>query len=104
MQYPQKQRPMQKPIQKPLIPQSAPVVEEEQEVETTSKLVEKVKDLLIRFEELKIQNSTLRQELVTVKAQSELKDGQIEKLEEDLINRDIESEELFGRIEEVLKR
>jgi len=78
--------------------------EELKEEVTVNKLSEKVNDLLVRFEELKTQNSTLRQEVVTLKAQNEAKNAQIEKLEEDLMNKDIESDDIFSKIEEVLKR
>ncbi len=71
---------------------------------TVNKLAEKVDDLLVRFEEIKSQNNTLRQEVVTLKAQHEVKNVQIEKLEEDLMNKDIESDDIFSKIEEVLKR
>jgi cell division protein FtsB len=78
--------------------------EELKEEITVNKLSEKVNDLLVRFEEMKSQNSTLRQEVVTLKAQNEAKNVQIEKLEEDLMNKDIESDDIFSKIEEVLKR
>lgn len=78
--------------------------EEAQEEVTVNKLSEKVNDLLVRFEELKTQNNTLRQEVVTLRAQNEVKNSQIEKLEEDLMNKDIESDDIFSKIEEVLKR
>ena len=78
--------------------------EELKEEVTISKLATKVNDLLTRFEELKTQNDTLRQDVVTLKAQNQAKDAQIEKLEEDLMNKDIESDDIFSKIEEVLKR
>ena len=78
--------------------------EELKEEITVNKLSEKVNDLLVRFEEMKSQNSTLRQEVVTLKAQNEAKNVQIDKLEEDLMNKDIESDDIFSKIEEVLKR
>ncbi len=78
--------------------------EELKEEITVNKLSEKVNDLLVRFEEMQSQNSTLRQEVVTLKAQNEAKNIQIEKLEEDLMNKDIESDDIFSKIEEVLKR
>ena len=71
---------------------------------TVSKLVEKVNDLLSRFEDLKAQNSTLRQEVMTLKAQNEAKDAQILKLQEELTAKNIESDDILGRIEEVLRR
>ena len=78
--------------------------EELKEEVTVSKLSQKVNDLLVRFEEMKSQNDTLRQEVVTLKAQHEAKNIQIEKLEEDLMNKDIESDDILSKIEEVLKR
>ena len=71
---------------------------------TVSKLVEKVNDLLKRFEEIRSQNDALRQEIITLKAQNEAKDSQILKLQEELTNKNIESEDILGRIEEVLRR
>jgi len=71
---------------------------------TVNKLSEKVNDLLVRFEEMKSQSHNLRQEVVTLKAQNEAKSIQIGKLEEDLMNKDIESDDIFSKIEEVLKR
>ncbi len=71
---------------------------------TVSKLVEKVNDLLSRFEEIKSQNETLRQEVVTLKAQNEAKDAQILKLQEELTTKNIESDDILGKIEEVLRR
>ena len=44
---------------------------------TVSKLVEKVNDLLKRFEDVRFQNDALRQEVMTLKAQNEAKDSQI---------------------------
>ena len=78
--------------------------EELKEEVTVNKLSEKVNDLLVRFEEMKSQNDTLRQEVITLKAQNEVKNSQINRLEEDLMNKDIESDDIFSKIEEVLKR
>ncbi len=71
---------------------------------TVSRLVEKVNDLLRRFEEMKSQNESLRQEVMTLKAQNEAKDIQISKLQEELTAKNIESDDILGRIEEVLRR
>ncbi len=78
--------------------------EELKEEVTVNKLADKVNDLLVRFEDIKSQNDRLRQEVVTLKAQNEAKNIQIEKLEEDLMNKNIESDDIFIKIEEVLKR
>ncbi len=71
---------------------------------TVSRLVEKVNDLLKRYEDLKAQNDVLRQEVMTQKAQNEAKDSQIFKLQEELTNKNIESDDILGRIEEVLRK
>jgi len=71
---------------------------------TVSKLVEKVNDLLKRFEDVRFQNDALRQEVMTLKAQNEAKDSQIFKLQEELTNKNIESDDILGRIEEVLRK
>jgi len=71
---------------------------------TVSKLVEKVNDLLKRYEDIKSQNDALRQEVMTQKAQNEAKDSQIFKLQEELTNKNIESDDILGRIEEVLRK
>lgn len=78
--------------------------EELKEEITVNRLSEKVNDLLVRFEEMKSQNNILRQEVVTLKAQHEAKNIQIEKLEDDLMNKNIESDDILSKIEEVLKR
>lgn len=71
---------------------------------TVNKLSEKINDLLLRFGEMKQQNQSLRQEVITLQAQNEMKDKEIAKLEEDLINKDIESDDIFAKIEEVLRK
>ena len=71
---------------------------------TVSRLVEKVNDLLKRFEDVRSQNDALRQEVMTLKAQNEAKDSQIFKLQEELTNKNIESDDILGRIEEVLRK
>lgn len=71
---------------------------------TVNNLSEKVNDLLVRFTDIQQQNQILRQEVVTLRAQNEMKDTQIAKLEEDMINKDIESDDIFAKIEEVLRK
>ena len=71
---------------------------------SVSRLVDKVNDLLARYEEMKSQNESLRQEVMTLKAQNEAKDIQISKLQEDLTTKNMESDDILGRIEEVLRK
>jgi len=78
--------------------------EEFKEEVTVNRLAQKVNDLVIRFEEMKSQNEALRQEIVTLKAQNEAKNIQIEKLETNLMSNNIESDDIFSKIEEVLRR
>lgn len=75
-----------------------------EENQSVSSLVSKVEDLLQKFEELRTHNEELRQELVSLKAQNEAKDNQINKLQEDLRTKEVESEDIFGKIEAVLGR
>ncbi|EAH9138676.1 hypothetical protein EXD42_08710, partial [Campylobacter jejuni] len=49
-------------------------------------------------------NEALRNELVSVKAQNEAKSNQIMRLEEELKSRNIESEDIYKKIEAVLGR
>ncbi|MDX1808887.1 MAG: hypothetical protein R3331_05065 [Sulfurospirillaceae bacterium] len=71
---------------------------------TVSKLSEKINNLLTRFEDLKAQNESLMQQVMTLKAENEAKSAQIEKLEEDVMNKDMEADDILGKIEEVLRR
>ncbi len=80
------------------------MLEEFKEETKTKKLSEKIDDLLTRFEIMRSENEKLRQEIVTLKAQSESKNIQISKLEEDLMSKDIEFDDIFSKIEEVLRR
>lgn len=75
-----------------------------EESQSVNSLVSKVEDLLTKYEELRDRNEELRQELVSVKAQNEAKDTQINKLQEELRSREMESEDIFGKIEAVLGR
>jgi len=69
-----------------------------------NQLSAKVNDLLGVFEELQIQNENFRQEIVTLKAQSEAKSVQITKLEEELAQKNQEADDILGKIEAVLKK
>lgn len=69
-----------------------------------NQLSTKVNDLLGAFEELQIQNENFRQEIVTLKAQSEAKSVQIAKLEEELAQKNQEADDILGKIEAVLKK
>ena len=75
-----------------------------EEMKPVNKLSSKIEDLLIKFEEMKRQNEALRHELVSVKAQNEAKDAQITKLQEELRHKDMETDDIFGKIEAVLGR
>lgn len=75
-----------------------------EENQSVSSLVGKVEDLLARYEQMCAQNDELRQELVSVKAQNEAKDLQINKLQEEIRSRELESEDILSKIESVLDK
>ena len=63
---------------------------------------DKVNELIEKYNEVCEENENLRNELVSVKAQNEAKSNQIMRLEEELKSRNIESEDIFKKIEAVL--
>ncbi|WP_333805173.1 hypothetical protein [Sulfurospirillum sp.] len=75
--------------------------EEERNISTLS---QKITELLEKYKDLLAQNEALRQEVVKAKALAEAKNVQISKLEQDLINKDVNSDDLLSKIEAVLGR
>jgi len=65
-------------------------------------LSKKIDEVLARIKTLEEENNNLRNELVSVKAQNEAKDAQIAKLDEELMMKDLEIEEVIGKIETML--
>ena len=65
-------------------------------------LSKKIDEVLAQMRTLKEENARLRNELVAVKAQNEAKDAQIAKLNEELAMKDLEIEEVIGKIEAIL--
>ncbi|WP_300367832.1 hypothetical protein [Hydrogenimonas sp.] len=65
-------------------------------------LAKKIDEIVARLKTLEEENSRLRNELVSVKAQNEAKDVQIGKLTEELTMKDLEIEEVIGKIEAIL--
>ena len=65
-------------------------------------LTDKVNDLLARYNEICEENESLRNELISVKAQNEAKTNQIARLEEDLRTKNTESDDVIRKIEAVL--
>lgn len=72
--------------------------------QTINVLTQKIGELIEKYQELQAQNEFLRQELVKEKAQSEAKSVQIAKLENDLISKDVNADDLLSKIEAVLKK
>ena len=72
--------------------------------QTINVLTQKIGELVEKYQELQTQNEFLRQELVKEKAQSEAKSVQIAKLENDLISKDVNADDLLSKIEAVLKK
>ena len=65
-------------------------------------MADKVNELIEKYNEVCEINENLRNELVSVKAQNEAKSNQILRLEEELKSRNIESEDIYKKIEAVL--
>ena len=65
-------------------------------------LAEKIDQIVAKLKALEEQNAALRNELVSVKAQNEAKDAQIAKLNDELVMKDLEIEEVIGKIEALL--
>ncbi len=69
---------------------------------TLEKLDEKVSSILQKYNTLKNENATLQTEVATLKAEKELKDQQILKLEDDNTMKELEIEEIVSKIEGIL--
>ncbi|PHQ55217.1 MAG: hypothetical protein COA30_07270 [Sulfurimonas sp.] len=69
---------------------------------TLEKLDEKVSYILSKYHELKNENETIRNELITLKGQREIQDQEIDKLTEQNIMKDLEIEEIVNKIESIL--
>ncbi|QKG29573.1 MULTISPECIES: hypothetical protein [unclassified Campylobacter] len=65
-------------------------------------LTDKVNDLLVKYNEICDENEALRNELIALKAQNEAKTNQILRLEDELKNKNIESDDIVRKIEAVL--
>lgn len=65
-------------------------------------LTDKINELLERYNELKETNESLRNELVSVKAQNEAQKNEIARLEGELKTKNVESEDIAKKIEAVL--
>ena len=65
-------------------------------------LTDKVNDLLVRYNEICSENESLRNELISLKAQNEAKSNQILRLEEEVKSKNIESDDIVRKIEAVL--
>lgn len=75
--------------------------EEERNISTLS---QKITELLEKYKDLLAQNEALRQEVVKAKALAEAKNVQVAKLEQDLINKDVNADDLLSKIEAVLNK
>lgn len=65
-------------------------------------LSKKIDEVLARIKAVEEENNNLRNEIVALKAQNEAKDAQIAKLDEELVMKDLEIEEVIGKIETML--
>jgi len=69
---------------------------------TIEVLADKVSQVLEKHNSLQSENDTLRNELVALKGQAEVKDQEIEKLTEQNVMKDLEIEEIVNKIESIL--
>ena len=65
-------------------------------------LSQRIDELIEKYKEMMEENETLRQEVVKVKALNEAQRVQISKLEQDVISKDINADDLLSKIEAVL--
>ena len=73
-----------------------------EQLSVIEQLAQKIDALIARMKMLEEENGRLRNELVAVKAQNEAKDAQIAKLNDELAMKDLEIEEVIGKIEAIL--
>ncbi|NPA29132.1 MAG: hypothetical protein GXO33_03000 [Epsilonproteobacteria bacterium] len=66
------------------------------------KLAQKIDGMIVKLKNLEDENAMLRNELMAAKAQNEAKDAQIAKLNDELAMKDLEIEEVIGKIEAIL--
>jgi len=71
-------------------------------ISVIEQLSKKIDGVLARIRTLEEENGRLRNELVAVKAQNEAKDAQIDRLNDELAMKDLEIEEVIGKIEAIL--
>jgi chromosome segregation ATPase len=71
-------------------------------ISVIEQLSKKIDEILARIRMLEEENGRLRNELVAVKAQNEAKDAQIDRLNDELAMKDLEIEEVIGKIEAIL--
>lgn len=69
---------------------------------TLEKLSEKVSEIVQRYNAVNEENDQLRSELVTLKAEKEIKDQEIERLLEQNTMKDLEIEEIVNKIESII--
>jgi SMC interacting uncharacterized protein involved in chromosome segregation len=73
-----------------------------EEKTTLQRLGEKVAQMLQQYDALRSENELLRNEVVTLKAESEAKTSQIGRMEEELVQKELEIEEIVNKIESIL--
>jgi len=74
----------------------------EKKITTLEKLDEKVSSILQKYNTITKENEAMRAEIVTLKADGELKKQQIAKLEDDNTMKELEIDEIVNKIEGIL--
>jgi regulator of replication initiation timing len=75
-----------------------------EEERSVSVLAAKINELIEKYKEVVAENETLRQEVVKAKALNEAQRVQIAKLEQDVIYKDVNADDLLSKIEAVLNK
>ncbi|WP_456380924.1 hypothetical protein [Hydrogenimonas sp.] len=71
-------------------------------ISVIEQLSRKIDELIARMRTLEEENARLRNELVSAQARSEAQSAEIEKLNDELALKDLEIEEVIGKIEAML--
>ena len=68
------------------------------------RLNKKLEDLIVRYEELVAENANLKNDIVSLERANEEKEKEILRLNEEMELKDLELEEILGKIESLLNR
>ena len=73
-----------------------------EELSTLEKLNQKVSEMLSNYDTLRMDNAQLKETLARVEAENVTKQNSIEQMQDDLLEKDMEIEEIVSKIESIL--